>query len=78
MQEKQLVQRCRECGKVRVSLSWQRVARHEVDWILVDAYCPSCFMDVLASVVHVHNSANRFGVTPAAGASAVYGGRQVV
>jgi hypothetical protein len=78
MQEKQLVQRCRECGKVRVSRSWQRVVGHEADWILVDAYCPSCFMDVLTSVVHVHTSANRLGVTPAAGASAVYGGPQVV
>lgn len=78
MQEKQLVQRCRQCGKVHVSGSWRLVAGFDPDWILVDAYCPSCFVGVLGAVIHIRLSTNRSGVKPVADRLEVCGSPQVV
>ena len=78
MQERRFVQRCRECGQVRDTGFWRHVSRHDADWLLVDAYCPSCFAGFLGSVIRVRASAKRTGAGLAAAGETIYGGPQVV
>jgi hypothetical protein len=78
MQEKQLVQRCRECGRVHVSGSWRHATSHEDDWILVDAYCPSCFLGVRGAVIHMRGITDRLHARPATAGMTICGSPQVV